>query len=297
MTAAIPEFPDFTVLEIAHRDAFLKIADEERVRTSERSFGNLVLWRHPVRTHVARLAGGLCIRWGVPGEEVFTQPMGVAPALFDAAIRASVEPPVTALRVEEEYAAALEGLGWSIAPDRNNWDYVYLADDLAELSGRRFDGKRNHIKTVTDAHDCRYEALTPALAGECLALQKRWCKAKACDESEGLSWEDKAVKLGLASLEEVGLFGGTVFVDGELEAFCIAERLNHDTAVVHFEKASPEIPGLYQLINYWFARKALRGRFTYVNREQDLGIEGLRRAKESYYPHHMVRKYTAVLAG
>ena len=87
------------------------------------------------------------------------------------------------------------------------------------------------------------------------------------------------------------MIGGAVVVDGRIEAFAIGERLNPATAVVHFEKANPEMRGMYQLINQWFVRNELSD-YMYVNREQDLGIEGLRKAKESYHPHHMVRKFT-----
>jgi hypothetical protein len=81
-----------------------------------------------------------------------------------------------------------------------------------------------------------------------------------------------------------------VKVNGKVEAFTFGERLNHDTAVVHIEKANPEINGLYAVVNQLFCREVLSG-FKFVNREQDLGLEGLRRAKESYHPHHMVEKY------
>jgi hypothetical protein len=90
----------------------------------------------------------------------------------------------------------------------------------------------------------------------------------------------------------LNVFGGAIYVDGCLEAFALGEKLNENTAVVHFEKANPEIRGLYQLINQWFCKNVLQG-FTYVNREQDLGSEGLRRAKISYRPHHMVEKFFA----
>jgi hypothetical protein len=86
------------------------------------------------------------------------------------------------------------------------------------------------------------------------------------------------------------LTGGAVVVEGRIEAFAIGERLNLAAAVVHFEKANPELRGMYQLINQWFCRNEL-AEYSFVNREQDLGIEGLRKAKESYCPHHMVRKF------
>jgi hypothetical protein len=99
-----------------------------------------------------------------------------------------------------------------------------------------------------------------------------------------------AVKTALDNYESLGVVGGTVYVEGKLEAFTLAERLNQDTAVIHFEKANPEIEGLYQVINQWFCQKEL-GNFKFVNREQDLGIMGLRKAKQSYHPHHMVEKH------
>jgi hypothetical protein len=105
----------------------------------------------------------------------------------------------------------------------------------------------------------------------------------------GLEAENAAIKAVFDKFEYLGVFGGAVYIDDKVEAFTLAEPLNDETAVVHFEKANSGIEGLYQVINQWFCQRALRG-FRFVNREQDLGVSGLRKAKQSYHPHHMVEK-------
>ena len=102
----------------------------------------------------------------------------------------------------------------------------------------------------------------------------------------------RALREGLDHFEDFGLICGAVRVEGRIEAFSFGEALNENTAVVHFEKAMSGFPGLYQVINHWFCRYGLV-EFEFVNREQDLGVPGLRQAKQSYHPHHMVEKFTA----
>ena len=100
----------------------------------------------------------------------------------------------------------------------------------------------------------------------------------------------RALTFTSTSTSTFSLIGGAVVVEGRIEAFAIGERLNPTTSVVHFEKANPELRGMYQLINQWFSRNEL-SEYSFVNREQDLGLEDLRKAKESYQPHHMARKF------
>jgi hypothetical protein len=126
---------------------------------------------------------------------------------------------------------------------------------------------------------------------ECfLDMQETWCQLKKCEEDPGLLMEDYAIYQALTHLDELDLQGGAIIIDDKIEAFTLGEPLNQDTAVIHIEKANPDIPGLYAAINQLFCSNAW-SHMTYVNREQDLGIEGLRTAKQSYSPHHMVNKY------
>lgn len=180
---------------------------------------------------------------------------------------------------------------FAISPDRNNSDYVYRVRDLAELRGRKYSKKRSHVKQCLKNHDCSFEYITGHNIEECRQLQERWCQSKECDLSPGLCGESRALTTTIDLYADFKLLGGAVRIDGVIQAFALGERLNKSTAVWHFEKALPEINGLSQLINQWFARECL-AEFAFVNREQDLGIPGLRQAKESYYPDHLVEKMT-----
>ncbi|MBU0665323.1 MAG: DUF2156 domain-containing protein [Proteobacteria bacterium] len=184
--------------------------------------------------------------------------------------------------------------GATVVVDRDNADYVYRREDLASLAGRNFTKKRNHINQCLAAYPCQYEFITPETVAECLAMQERWCAARDCKAEPGLCGEYQAIEETLCHYREFGLTGGAIRIEGIIEAFTVGEALNPSTAVCHFEKAMPQFQGLGQLINQWFAGNNLAG-FTYVNREQDLGIPGLRKAKESYYPDHLVEKVRIIL--
>jgi len=179
--------------------------------------------------------------------------------------------------------------GAEISDDRDNADYVYRVEELAALAGRHYTKKRNHINRCLAEHDCSYEIISPSNTGECIAMQDRWCMDRSCTTEPGLCGEYQAILDTFRHYEKLRLTGGAIRVDGTIEAFAIGEALNPTTAVCHFEKAMASHHGLGQLINQWFAAYSLSG-FTYVNREQDLGIPGLRKAKKSYHPDHMVEK-------
>jgi len=186
--------------------------------------------------------------------------------------------------------------GAMVVEDRDNADYVYRANDLATLAGRNFTKKRNHINQCLSAYVCRYEIMTPELIPECLAMQDRWCADRDCGKDPGLCGEYQAIIETLRHYDEFGLTGGAIRIEGTIEAYTVGEVLNPTTAVCHFEKAMPGFQGLGQLINQRFAEHNLAG-FTFINREQDLGIPGLRRAKESYHPDHLVEKVRIILTG
>lgn len=220
---------------------------------------------------------------------LFGPPVGALPtgAIIDI-FRDTID---GAVRLPAGAAAELTGSGYNLQTDRDNADYVYLVNDLAALSGRRYAKKRNQIKKCLKACHCEYESLTTDLVADCIALQKRWCATRSCSTDPGLCAEYTAILSMFEHFRELDLIGGVVRVDGEIQAFAVAEGLRPGTAVWHFEKTLPGIQGLGQLINQWFARHALSD-FSFVNREQDLGVPGLRQAKKSYHPHHMVEKYT-----
>jgi len=265
---------------------------------SELTFTNLFVWRKSRPISFAEVGGSL-VFIVEPEEDGHTRRVMFGPPSGEA----SVLDVVRSLGVEIEGIARLpkgaadivRDQGAKVEDDRDNWDYVYRVEDLAELSGRRFHKKRNLVRQCLEAHDCRYEPTTDQNLAECLDMQDRWCKARQCELEPGLCAEYIAIREAFSDYEELELLGGAVRVDGKIEAYAIGEELSPGTAVCHFEKAMPGIRGLGQLVNQWFAKHSLSG-FEFVNREQDLGIPGLRQAKESYFPHHMVEKFNAFFA-
>jgi hypothetical protein len=229
---------------------------------------------------------------GVMRRVMFGPPVGEVSAL--EVIESLGEEIEGAVRMAHKGANELAVAGFRVEEDRDNWDYVYRVEDLSELAGRRFHKKRNLVKQCLEGHKCAHEPITEANLAECLDFQERWCKARQCGVEPGLCHENLAVLEMLEHYHELGLFGSAVRVDGRIEAYAVGEELSPGTAVCHFEKAAPGIQGLGQLINQWFAEHSLSG-YEFVNREQDMGIPGLRQAKESYYPHHMVEKLKVVL--
>jgi hypothetical protein len=180
---------------------------------------------------------------------------------------------------------------YEIVPDRDNSDYVYLAKDLINLSGNKYHRKKNHLHQFIKNHTFEYRPLDADLVKRVLGMQEAWCQIRECVLKPELLAEDFAVHEALTHFEKLGYQGGAILINSVVEAFSLGEPLNHDTAVIHIEKANPDILGLYAAINQLFCLNAW-SKVTYINREQDMGVEGLRKAKDSYYPHHMVKKYT-----
>ena len=183
---------------------------------------------------------------------------------------------------------------FEITLDRDNCDYLHLTQDLIKLEGNKFHGKRNHINKFKKSHSYIYKSLTPDLVPDCLEMESEWCNLKHCEMFSSLIGEERAIYEALKNIEKLDFKGGVILIDGKVEAFALGEQLNSQTAVIHIEKANPTFDGLYQLINQEFCAHEWKT-FSYINREQDLGEEGLRKAKLSYHPHHLVNKYTVQL--
>jgi len=264
---------------------------------SELTFTNLFVWRKSRPISLGQVNGSLVFlaeaHGGTSnGKVVFGPPVGEA--LSVSTVQSLGTELRGFVRIPEQTASVLKNEGLHIMADKDSADYVYRVDELARLEGRRFHKKRNLIKQCLSTYACQYEELTPHLIPECIALLDRWCEMRQCGLNPGLCNEYIAIREVFAHYESFHLLGGAVRVDGIIQAYAIGERLSPGTAVCHFEKALPGIQGLGQLINQWFALYSLRG-FDFVNREQDLGIPGLRQAKQSYHPHHMVEKFNAFM--
>ncbi|NVM18823.1 MAG: DUF2156 domain-containing protein [Candidatus Lokiarchaeota archaeon] len=180
-------------------------------------------------------------------------------------------------------------LNFQIVEDRDNWDYVYEVETLKTLPGNRHRQNRRWLNKFLETYDYQFEILTEELIDKCKKLQLEWCVMRQCEEDEGLEQEQEAIYEALDNFSALGFKGALICIDDKCAGYTFGEILNSDTLVIHVEKAHMVYDGGYQAIGNLFLSNVFSD-IPFVNREQDLGVEGLRRAKESYKPIRMVKK-------
>jgi len=296
----VPEFPQFKELTLEDKPLFDHLFTRFPPQISEFTFTNLFIWRHCYQFKISLLQNFLCLFSHQEENSFFFPPIGEGDViacyqrLLQYLVGKTTFPKI--VRVPEAVVGQIDWklTGMKAALDRGQCDYVYLAQDLIELKGRKYHRKRNHIKQFQEKYSFQYTPLTPEWIPQCLQLQTEWCDLRHCEASPGLLNESSAIKEAFTHFEELGVKGGAILINGKVEGFTLGDPLNLESVVIHIEKANPAYEGLYPTINQAFLEHQWSG-FTYVNREQDLGEEGLRKAKESYFPHHLVNKYNIAL--
>jgi hypothetical protein len=289
----------FKRLEIEDRSLFKELLTKYPPETSEMTFTNLFMWRNRYEPRWTLEEGVLFVILKDADGDYFALPpvgsnigAGLLRNFIGALTEFSAKPKIA--RVSKAFVENLANpYEYEVIPDENNSDYVYLADDLINLPGNKYHKKKNHINKFKKTYQYDYRALDEDVVECALSLQEDWCEFRDCEENPDLSHEDRAIYVALTHFDILELKGGAILMDGKVEAFSFGETLNPDTAVIHIEKANPRINGLYAIINQAFCAQAWSD-VKFVNREQDLGLEGLRQAKQSYYPDHMVEKFTVI---
>ncbi len=171
------------------------------------------------------------------------------------------------------------------------WDYVYSRESLATLKGKKLHGKRNHInKFLSKYPDYEYRKLTPDIVEDCIALYDQWIADKDEETAKSLQTEKKSVIRALNNIEDLGLTGGTIYIDGKLCAFTLGERLHPHMQLIHIEKGDTNYDGIFPMINQQYVLHECQD-VELINREEDMGVEGMRKAKRSYNPLKMIEKY------
>ena len=182
---------------------------------------------------------------------------------------------------------------FEIEYDRNDADYVYEVEKLATLKGKKYQAKRNHINRFYANYEDRweYEPISKENVTECIEMLHQWYLQKeVAEDAKEQEAEIIVAEKSLTYFDELHFRGGLLRVDGEVVAFCVGGKACHKTFVVHIEKAFAGIQGAYPLINQQFVQNELLGKYEYVNREEDMGLEGLRKAKLSYHPAFLLEK-------
>lgn len=294
----------FQDLHLEHKVLFDKIFARQIYENSWFNFSNLFIWQNAYRPKWALSDDCLYITLDRDGVFYAFPPFVAAldqfnPAVaqfknyFDATGRPFI---LKGLSLQmTEHLINQNPHRYTATPRRDRYDYVYRSSDLQELKGRRYHAKRNHVNKFSLTYpDWSYINITEAQIPACLEVAKRWCEYRQCGASPDLYLEHQAIETALNNFTSLGLKGGAISIKGKIEAFSLGELTTPDMAVIHVEKANPEINGLYAVINQQFCRNCW-SETLYINREEDLGVHGLRKAKESYLPVKLIEKYDITL--
>jgi hypothetical protein len=253
---------------------------------SEYTFANLYLFRNRYRYKVSRVPGTFIISGEREGKKFFMTPCAAPePAVLEELFNTHDYWKGIPDSVLGSRRADLEARGVEFTEDRDNFDYLFLRTDLAELPGKKFHKKRNLVNAFVNAYTHEERPLNAALVPQAAAVLDRW------REDKGAEGDYAAAREALEIFESLKMRGTLYYVDGKPAGWCLGERLARGRMfAVHFEKAVDAYKGIYQFMNQSFAA-ALPRHYTLVNREQDLGDEGLRQAKMTYRPCGFVKKY------
>lgn len=284
--------------QIEDRDRIASYLTKGKQRACDYSPANLILWSGVYHTKIAYVNDWMLIQFGKRQNTCFAWPMGDGDRreIFRWIENYCREQnlPVRFNPVEPEMMDILEELypgQYEVSYQRDNADYIYRCEDLKNLSGKKYHGKKNYINRFRRLYDnWNYERITDDNTEDCIRMAEEWCRQNACDSSDVGKQEEMCNLIrGLENREALRMKGGLIRIDGRVVAMTLGEAIQSDTFIIHYEKAFSDIPGAYTMINQQFIEHELAA-FTYVNREEDLGLPGLRKAKESYRPVSMVEK-------
>ncbi len=291
---------EFEKLSLKHKKQAELYLCETPYGISESSFVSLFLWGDVYHTEVAFEDGLMFIRVGENGCFRYMMPMGNGDLshglslILDNVKRTGCEPRLIAVtdEMKKRLDTAMPNT-FSYEEARDSFDYIYDPEELKNLSGKKFHQKKGHVNRFRKEYGDRftYEEITRENLADVIAFQEKWFLQNA-DRAESLQAEQKMLQKLFANYFDLGVIGGLLRVDGAVVAYSVGTRLCAKTMLVQVEKGDIAYHGVYQMINQQFVEHNCSG-VTYLNREDDAGVEGLRRAKLSYQPIFLMRKYVA----
>jgi uncharacterized protein len=261
---------------------------------SDYSFINLWSWGEEYGLQWAWQDSLVWIKQTRP-EETFWAPVGNWQAVnWPAVLQAASDCCLHIIRVPEkllEIWKTQSNEAIEITEARDHWDYLYNRQDLVDLAGNRYHKKKNLLNQFKNKYESAYLPFGPEMVAQAKGMQEDWCTWRDCEGNDTLASENNAIAKVLDNWQHLfGVTGGALRVDSTLAAYTVAEVMPDNTLVIHFEKGCPDYKGSYQAINQMFLENDASS-CALVNREQDLGDPGLRKAKLSYNPVDFVRKY------
>jgi hypothetical protein len=294
---------DFQRVNLSHKERYEAILMAAPERGCEYSFANAYLWGLQNMAFLHDCA----LRFShFHGKSVYPYPIGIGDkqAVISAILRDAEERgiPCRFIGITERDKEELEQLfpgKCYIKADRDSFDYVYAIDDLADLRGRKFQKKRNHVNRFRSEHpDYEIVELTPCNMALAQQMVNEWFRVRMKEDPEGdYLLENIAMARAFQNYQGLGMEGIMLMDQGKVLAVTMGTPMSPDTYDIHFEKALEDVDGAYPTVNCEFARwlRLKHPEVKFLNREDDVGLPGLRKAKLSYNPHHMVEKYKAYL--
>ena len=283
----------FDPIELAKQTEYSRLFSACPQKASDHSFLNLWSWADEYGLVWAWTDGLVWIKQTVP-KECFWAPAGNWAEIDWTKRFDEIGTPAEFVRVPEPLAEMWRdvlGPRVVIEESREHWDYLYDVAELISLKGNKFHKKKNLANQFVKNYGFEYLPLEAGTIGMALGMQEDWCEWRDCEALDSLASENRAIAKVLENWEKFGdVMGAALIVGEKVVAYTIAEALSDDTIVIHFEKGDPDFKGVYQAINKLFLERSA-SRYTIVNREQDLGNEGLRKAKLSYQPVGFVKKF------
>ncbi len=283
---------EFKKIEISDIEKIRKHTNIKGVFSCETSFINLFVWQNVYNNMFAEKDGMIFIKSGKKGEESFRLPFGDDMKKgMDLLCQYCGGYPTLWIQQGDRYNSIADKLSedYLVSERRDAFDYIYLQTDLANLSGKKYHSKRNHISAFSKQYDWQYREITEENIDDVLACAERWYKENSERYDKYMQCEHEGIKAILQNRTALNVKGGAIYVDGKVVAFTLGSPINDQVFDVHIEKALPEFATAYTVINNEFAKTL--GEYKYINREDDMGLEGLRKAKLSYKPEILLKKY------
>ncbi|MCU0632828.1 MAG: phosphatidylglycerol lysyltransferase domain-containing protein [Methanolinea sp.] len=259
---------------------------------SDNLFTNMVCWNHYANYAYLQTRGSLLISSTILGKIKFRPPIGprdpdLLADVIGLAVREGDEAPLVLVDTPTREWIQYLYPDLVLHVDRDHFEYVYQTNELARLPGGNYLSLRRQLNKFRKHCQPVMEEISPENLPDVRTFLLEWCEWKQCNDHPFLTYEKDAVLYAIAHFRELELSGLLIRVQGKVGAMALFEELNPETAVIHFEKGLPDCEGIYKAINAETAA-FLEGRYTYINRESDMGVPGLREAKTRYHPHHMV---------
>ena len=278
---------EFHSLTLSDREAMQAVTLNSGRRNCNYTFANLIGWQFLYKTEVCVLKDAVVLRFSYEGERAYMVcTSGNLTRELVSALLTDSGGKLTIYGLEDSQASALSAFKVQVEPLRDQYDYIYRRTDLALLQGGHLQAKRNHVNRFrADNPGFEYRPLTAELFDECRRLTGIWQGEK--EASDTIDAERLVMETIFSNWDSLGMIGGSIFVNGRMVAFCYGAAVTHDTFDICVEKADRNIEGAFAIINQQFAAH-LPEQYIYVNREEDMGIPGLRKAKLSYHPEIML---------